>query len=255
MFYLLSKTVTFLAMPLTIIIILLILGIIFRRRKWGRIVLWTGLGALLFFSNRFIAFYAMRGYETEPVPLQTIEGEKFDAAILLSGFVQTGREETGITFFNDAGDRAAQTLILYQQGYTDKIIVTGGGGRFARDRKNEAHRIRDWLEAAGVPGDDIIVEDKARNTRENAAFTASILEEQFPDGRFLLVTSAFHTRRAEGCFRREGIDIVPFPTDYQTGNRPGWTDIIVPAASALEFWTVLFKEWIGLFAYKAAGYI
>ncbi|MFP4443268.1 MAG: YdcF family protein [Spirochaetia bacterium] len=255
MFYLLSKTVTFLIMPLTIIIILLILGIIFRRRKWGRIVLWTGLGVLLFFSNRFIAYYVMRVYEARPVPVHSLEGEEYDAAILLSGFVQTGREETGITFFNDAGDRAAQTLILYQQGYVDKIIVTGGGGYFARDRKNEAHRIRDWLEAAGVPGDGIIVEDQARNTRENAAFTAPILEEQFPDGRFLLVTSAFHMRRAEGCFSREGIEAEPFPTDYRTGSRPGWTDIIVPAASSLEFWTVLFKEWIGLFAYKAAGYL
>ena len=101
--------------------------------------------------------------------------------------------------------RVEKTVALYQQGYSSRILVTG---------KNEDKLIVRSLLAAGVPGNVIWVEPAATSTFENAWFSLPILE-QWNVKTVLLVTSAFHSRRATSVFKsRAGkIEIFSVPAD------------------------------------------
>ena len=86
----------------------------------------------------------------------------------------------------------------------------------------EATAARELLVELGVDPDRIIVEDKSRNTDENAQFTAAIVRPE-PKQRWLLVTSALHMPRAIGVFEKAGIDVVANPVAYRTlGPGNGW---------------------------------
>ena len=71
-----------------------------------------------------------------------------------------------------------------------------------------------------------------------------------------LITSAFHMRRSLACYRKVGLAIQPFTTDFYA-HKPRYTPdaFLIPSVDAIGNWQKLIKEWIGLIAYKMAGYI
>ena len=130
----------------------------------------------------------------------------------------------------------------------------------------EKHRIglwrRLWLALAegerelgvGVPAEAILVEDKSRNTHENAAFTKVLLQQQPQLKKLLLVTSAFHMRRAKGCFQKESIQADVYPADFYASDRSFDLTVILPQESSLANWRRLFHEMLGYVVYKVMGY-
>ncbi len=80
-------------------------------------------------------------------------------------------------FNTDIARRAAE---LYHQGYAPKILFTGGLGRNTEGMLPEPEAVRFAKVAmeCGVPAEDIILEDKSRNTKENIEFTRALLEEK-----------------------------------------------------------------------------
>ena len=75
-----------------------------------------------------------------------------------------------------AAHLAARAAELYKQGYF-KLIVVSGGVPMA-DGRLEADCMRDVLLERGVPASAILVEDKARNTGENAVYARTLLEKE-----------------------------------------------------------------------------
>ena len=98
-------------------------------------------------------------------------------------------------FNTDIARRAAE---LYHQGYAPKILFTGGLGRNTEGMLPEPEAVRFAKVAmeCGVPEEDIILEDKSRNTKENIEFTRALLEEQgIPHAHILGVHQPFMERR------------------------------------------------------------
>ncbi len=98
-------------------------------------------------------------------------------------------------FNTDIARRAAE---LYHQGYAPKILFTGGLGRNTEGLLPEPEAVRfarvamEW----GVPKEDILLEDKSANTKENIEFTRQLLEEQgIPHNCILGVHQPFMERR------------------------------------------------------------
>lgn len=91
--------------------------------------------------------------------------------------------------------RAAE---LYHQGYAPKILFTGGLGRNTTGlfSQPEAVNFARVAMACGVPEEDILLEDKSTNTKENIEFTRALLEEKgIPHGRILGVHKHYMERR------------------------------------------------------------
>lgn len=54
--------------------------------------------------------------------------------------------------------------------------------------------MKNWLVEKGIAADRVIIEDKARDTVENAIYSTEILKKYNPK-RVILITSASHIRR------------------------------------------------------------
>ena len=107
-----------------------------------------------------------------------------------------------------------------------------------------------FLKACGVEEPYLIKEDRSRNTAENAKFTREICEQK-QYGKVILVTSAFHMPRSVAFFNREGVDVIPYPTDYKTSRHlPMDAFSVTPSADALSHTSLAMKEYMGLLAAK-----
>lgn len=256
MFFYLSQFFSFLIMPLSVILLFLIVGWVLFNKKLGRKLMTAGVLMLLFFSNQFIANYAI--YLWEPpykaiAPLPT-----FDVGIVLTGVTNLNKTVYDRTFFSRGADRATQAVQLYKLGKIKKILITGGAGLNPTNENTEAALLADFMVMAGVAEKDILVENQAVNTRQNALFARQMLEEEGYDSQdqYLLITSAFHMKRSKACFDKVGLPTVTFPVDYYASD-PQLTvkNLIQASPQALVHWHILVKEWVGLAAYKVAGYI
>jgi uncharacterized SAM-binding protein YcdF (DUF218 family) len=96
------------------------------------------------------------------------------------------------------------------------------------------------------------VEDRSIDTHENAALSARLLNR---DGikSVLLVTHAWHMRRAMAAFEGVGLEPVAAPTRFIRPPTPIMLDFI-PDASALRASSYALHEWIGLLWYYLSGY-
>ncbi len=91
--------------------------------------------------------------------------------------------------------RAAQ---LYHQGYAPKLLFTGGLGRNTAGlfTISEAEKFGAVAVECGVPREDILLESKSTNTKENIDFTRALLEEtNIPHDRILGVHKHYMERR------------------------------------------------------------
>ena len=98
-------------------------------------------------------------------------------------------------FNTDIARRAAE---LYHQGYAPKILFTGGLGRNTSRLFTEPEAVRFAKVAmeCGVPEQDIILEDRSTNTKENIDFIRQIFETQgIPHDHVLGVHQPFMERR------------------------------------------------------------
>ena len=69
-------------------------------------------------------------------------------------------------------------------------------------------------ERLGVPADALLLEDRSRNTIENARNSVAILCAERPrpcHPRITLVTSDYHIDRAARLFRCAGAQVTPYP--------------------------------------------
>ncbi len=99
------------------------------------------------------------------------------------------------------------------------IPILLSGGQAYSESGAEAEIASRILISLGVAPEDILVETKSINTTQNARYSAEILREQgfrHP----ILVTSAFHMKRSVLNFEKQGIEVIPYPTDYQVSHHP-----------------------------------
>lgn len=253
MFFLFSKLLAFLFMPISWVFILLIWS--WRAKDPGRKrrLRIAAVVILVVFSNRFFFDRTMHAWEVSAVA-EPPKGS-YDAIIVLGGMSSWDDQLNRIQFAR-GNDRLLQALALWKKGVAPKIVFTGGSGSVLHPEYLEATRIRNYLLSIGVPDSAMIFEENSQNTYQNAQMTKPLLEKYAPGGRYLLVTSAFHMRRSLGCFAKQGIRTSPYSTDRYSGPLKFEFDyMFLPDSGTFSDWEVLFHEWIGCITYKLSGYM
>ncbi|MBU0488719.1 MAG: YdcF family protein [Bacteroidetes bacterium] len=197
----------------------------------------------------------LRNNEFPAIPLSEVP-DSMDVVIVLSGGMAAGDPAMERINFRYNTDRFLQALNLYKKGKAKKIMISGGDAGLISQGDIESHLLAEYFITLGIPESDIIIEDKSANTHENAKYSTEILKEMYPNGRFILITSASHLLRAYACFRKEGLNPLPYSVDRQTGKRKYTLDhLILPSPEALDHWDKLIHEWVGVFMYSVVGYI
>lgn len=258
MFFILSKTISYLILPVTMLAILLLLFLFSKRhglKKWSLALFVT---LFFLFTNPFLVGALMRWWEWPATPISELQ-EEYEAAIVLSGVTASGMEPTDRVHLHKGADRIMHTVQLYKLGKIRKIILSGGSGLLVGEQESsEANEMRKVMLISGVAEEDILLEEDSRNTYENATYSAKLLEESnISQDKLLLVTSAFHMRRSLGCFQQAGLQPEPYSTDFYTEYPAKYTpdSLLIPSGGALMNWTRLLQEWTGYIMYSLLGYI
>jgi uncharacterized SAM-binding protein YcdF (DUF218 family) len=90
-----------------------------------------------------------------------------------------------------------------ERGQPPLLVVSGGKG--PNEPRAEADAMADYLANHGVAEAAIRREDRSRTTRENVAFTKTLLASAGVTGRVAIVTNNFHAFRAALLMRQAGV--------------------------------------------------
>jgi len=126
--------------------------------------------------------------------------------------------------------RVEHAVDLWRQRPDVRLVLTGGLGRFP---PAEAEVMARFAESAGVPRERMLLESRATTTRESARFCAALLAE-YEVRRVVIVTDAYHQRRARLAFRRAGLRPV--------SSSPSASSTVPPRVRVRR----VLREWVGL---------
>lgn len=256
MFFIFSKIIGSLFKPIGLLILsILYITITKNHTKIKR----TGILVVLFlylFSCPVFVNLILKNWETPVQDIATLK--KYDVGIVLTGgIINENKSIKNALFFGDQGDRIWQTLWLYKSKKINKIIISGGDISLYPDKKiiYENDKTKDFLIQNGVLKEDIYQEKKSKNTYENAVYTAKILKTKFKEPSIILISSSFHLKRAEACFKKQGLKLAIFGTTYLGyGDSANFIDFL-PTTVSLKNSEYIFKECTGILAYWFMGYL
>lgn len=104
--------------------------------------------------------------------------------------------------------RSLYAARAFRSGGFHRVVVSGG--RLGDSGSvSVARAMVEVMISMGVPRDVVSLEEQSMSTRENALFTAKMIQG-WPGTRVLL-TSDIHMRRAHAAFARAGVSTIPAP--------------------------------------------
>lgn len=264
MFYFFSKTLNYLLTPAGWLVAVLLLALFTKKPVRRRRLIGVSLGIFWLFGNPVLTNELALQWEypiQERTPAPVLTNPTVTVAVVLTGGIANTMKDVPDARFllGREADRAGQALYLYKTGAVRKIMISGGSGDLPFQRKNvsdEGQMTARFLIVAGVRPGDIVLENKSRNTHENAQFSARMLHDRFGTNRCVLVTSASHMRRAVACFQKENVWVTPFPGGFLSSRRsfePG--EYILPREQTFADSFFLVREMVGYVVYWVVGYV
>jgi len=254
MFFTVSKVAGFFATPSNVVISIGCLGLALLATRRARAGIWliaASFVALAILGLSPIGNALMIPLEQRFSPWDAARGPP-DGIIVLGGAISPdlsfARNEVVL---NESAERLTVAAELARRYPNARILFSGGNGELIPG-ESEAPFASRLLQALAIPRDRILLEDRARNTFENAVYSKQIAQPM-PGERWLLVTSAYHLPRAMGVFRKVGFPVEPYPVDWRTR---GLEDALRPFATAgdgLRRVDTAVREWVGLAAYWITG--
>ena len=255
--FVLSKLVWMAVQPLSLVFFLGLVALLLILLRWRR----AAIGLL---STALLVLFATLYTTTGSVLLQTLEARfprpAADPANLACMIVLGGAFETEVTTarggieLNQSADRFVEALRLALLHPQAKILVSGGDGSLSGAYEGDAAASLRFFSAFGLARDRLITEMTSRNTDENAQNSREVLLDNGLSD-CLLITSAFHMPRSVGLFRKAGLIVTPWPTDFRTTGKVRLAlDLTQPTLNAQQMATAT-REWLGLLAYRALGRI
>jgi uncharacterized SAM-binding protein YcdF (DUF218 family) len=241
MYFILSKLLLYLLFPLSWIFILLVIAIASNDKKRKQRFLIAAVILLFIFSNAFLFNRFAKLWDVSPYELKS--ADTYKCAIILGGFSGGGYNEKG--HFNASSDRFIQGIKLLSNHSVSHLLITGGNGSLNPAGFREGPWVKTQLEELKFPDSALLIEGNSKNTIENARFSNILLKQSHLPGPYLLVTSAFHMRRALMIFKKEGMNVIPYSCNFIRSDKIGFDDFFIPDAEKLAAWNLYIKEVVG----------
>ena len=155
--------------------------------------------------------------------------QNFDAVVAISGGNTSLRTRKAIEIFKSV---SAKKLIFSGANSDPKIL-------------SDARQMANLARGSGIIQDEILLEEQAQNTHQNAQFTAKIIKQNSYK-RVILTTSKYHQARAklefEKALKGSGVEVISAPVM----NDPDWNELWW---IKLRGWYLSMSELFGIFRF------
>jgi len=229
------------------------------------LVLFTNLKKLTIFCAKFLLIlFLFFGYtplsnfllnkledfiKPSKYPVQQLKG-----IVVLGGSFNSGLQskERNEVLLNSSAERLTKVLEIYNKNPKILILFSGFSGELKPQGWSESDMAKKFFLEQGVRSDNLIFENKSRNTFENINYSKDIIKNY--KGTWGLITSASHMPRSYFGFKRQGLILEPIIVDFKTGTSSiFWISFNI--GSGLSNWSTLLHEVVGISYYKITGKI
>ncbi len=238
-------------LPPGIFLVVMAIGFAVRKdcRLLGKSLIASGFMLLYLSSIGPVTDALIKPLESAYPPLRGVLEKKADVIVVLAGGVRDlswrglAPEPSETTV-----ERVAMGVTLYRRLHIPLMMV-GGNGLPAKEDVSEADAMCRAAAGLGVPASELTPVGKVHNTLESA----EAVKRRFKGNRIILVTSAFHMRRAAGMFTKKGIEVVPAPCGYRGESSELSFFSFIPYAANLHYSSSALSEYISLALYRITG--
>jgi uncharacterized SAM-binding protein YcdF (DUF218 family) len=224
------------------------------------LLLFTNFKKLIFFFAKFLLIlFLFFGYtplsnfllnkiedfiKPSKYPVQQLKG-----VVVLGGSFNSGLQskERNEVLLNSSAERLTKVLEIYNKNPKILILFSGFSGELKPQGWSESDMAKKFFLEQGVRSENLMFENKSRNTFENISYSKDIIKNY--KGTWGLITSASHMPRSYFGFKKQGLILEPISVDYRTGTSSiFWINFDIK--KGLENWNIILHEVVGIFYYK-----
>lgn len=223
-----------------------------RRRKLGVVIAMLATVVLLVCGTSPVPTWLMTRLEQTYPGL--LEGPDFAARtagvqyVVILGGTSVANQQLPITSRLSPSPlgRAVEGARIHRLLPGSRIVTSGGGAGPTSERQ----MIADLLMSIGVEKGDILTDQSASNTYEEALAVQRIAG----NAKIVLVTSASHMPRAVALFRHVGLQPVPAPTDHFVKQPLRWElAALMPRVGYFQLFEAALYEYLAQVKDRARG--
>ncbi len=237
-------------LPPLLLVILLAAGLVFHRRRprLSMSLILLSTAALYVLSTPWVGGVLLKTLEIS-APVSPDSLQNAHAIVVLGGGRRVDSAEYGSDTLNGISLERLRYAAFLHRASGLPILATGGkpgGGQLAEGRIMQ-HVLHSEY---GLPVR--WVEDASLTTWDNARLSAAPLK-QAGVGRIVLVTHAWHLRRAVPLFEAQGLDVIPAGIQFSSTRIDSILDVL-PTPAGLRDSTFALHEWLGILWYKLRSF-
>jgi uncharacterized SAM-binding protein YcdF (DUF218 family) len=176
--------------------------------------------------------------------------------VVLGGGMRPSKYDVAGLDLTASGDRVVMALELIRLGKAKSLVIGGAAHTINGRTRAEAALTKQWLATWGwnrVPVESL---GPCLDTHDEAVRVAALCKEKGWQ-KILLVTSAYHMKRAQAVFRTARVPVICVPCDFQTEvsvqTEPEW--LWVPRYPGFEKLSIFIHEEVGWLMYRWRGWI
>lgn len=240
MLFTLKKIISAFLMPLSIGFILFLFALFFLYNKnyeRAKFIFFISFLWMLIISNAFFSNTLIKPLENQYKAYKSIDSSINYVLVLGSGHKTNENISEISQLSNTALMRISEGIRIYKQLDNAKIIFSGYEGDDVKTP--HAFIAKKVAISLGVRNEDILTQEKAKDTKEEAQTLKKNLGEQ----KFILVTSASHMPRAMKIFQSEKLNAIPAPTDFLS--KEDGEILSIPRAKEIRKTEIAMHEYIG----------
>ena len=179
-----------------------------------------------------------------------------DAVFMLGGTLTASPYDLLGFDLGDTVDRVVTSLELMRQNNGGAMVISGGGTQQSEHPWSETQLLQHWFKAWGIPAAPVVDLGVCASTHDEALRAAKLCKERGWK-KVIIVTSAFHMRRAEAAFRTIGVPIVCVACDFRGLNQidSGQWYSLFPQLRGFEDLEIYVHEETGWFYYRWHGWL
>ena len=178
--------------------------------------------------------------------------ERVDGILILGGATNPLLfKEFDQISLNGSAERLVESVMIIRKFEKAKVIFSGGSGIVNRSDIGHSQVAKLFYKKMGVDSNKIFFEDKSRNTHENIIYSKKIAKPK-KNENWLLITSAFHMKRALLIAEKNNWKFIPYAVDFKNIKEFKLTPNLNLLSNLNSFQSGL-HEWLGLVSYYLMG--